>query len=84
MRTDQEVVEDYVNNIIDEIKINPEEFLLNFISPIDKDPLKILSGLQSAGEENEDQSQINPTGAEDTSSSSVLPVELYVEVERNR
>jgi hypothetical protein len=77
IQTDLKAVRSYIDEVSKEIRININKFIQNLAIPLNRDPLFILGQIQS---EDSDYFQ----EIETIVTQPVLPVELYLEIERNR
>lgn len=79
IKTDALAISEYLKELFDKIKDDQEHFLDALSTPLNRDPLEILGHLQDVegGSENSD-SETTPF------QQSVLPVELYLENEKER
>ena len=77
IQTDTISVIEYLTKLYDKIRIDKESFLESLATPLNRDPLDILGHLQDVeNDSNNSESENIPF------QQSVLPVELYLEIER--
>lgn len=77
IQTDSLAIMEYLTKLFDKIKIDKDMFLESLATPLNRDPLEILGHLQDIeNDSNDSESEAAPFQP------SVLPVELYLEIER--
>ena len=77
IQTDTIAVVEYMAKLFNKIKADKETFLESLATPLNRDPLEILGHLQDIENESNDSDSENMPFQQ-----SVLPVELYLEIER--
>jgi Domain of unknown function (DUF4378) len=78
IQTDIIAIIQYLHELFDKIKVDKETFLDSLSTPLNRDPLEILGHLQDIEENSNDNDSDIPF------QQSVLPVELYLENEKQR
>lgn len=71
------IVDTYVGQVFKKVKDQEDEFIENLSTPLNKDPLEILLHLQNVFVDTELENAI-------AFQQSVLPVDLYLDIERNK
>ncbi|CDW71493.1 iq calmodulin-binding motif family protein [Stylonychia lemnae] len=77
IKTTMRIVDQYVAQVFKKVKESEDEFVENLSTPLNKDPLEILLHLQNAVLDNEFENAV-------AFQQSVLPVDLYLDLERNK
>lgn len=77
IKTTMKVVDTYVQEIFKKVKDQEDEFVENLSTPLNKDPLEILLHLQNVCLDSEYENVV-------AFQQSVLPVDLYLDLERNK
>ena len=77
IKTTMRIVESYVADVFKKVKEQEDDFVENLSTPLNKDPLEILLHLQNVCLDQEFDNAV-------AFQQSVLPVDLYLDIERNK